>query len=766
MEKENNNHLQSIDWNSFTNYLASFCSSEIAANNIKNLTAFATQEQASKALDECFSALEVFENAWSLNFTSLDTYKTWHSRITKKAILDLVELKELRIFLHDCEALLRPTNEIKNLWTNKIFELLLNPSTLLNQLERIIHPDGSIKSTASSHLSHLFAEKRELDQGIQNHLDKLVKDHKLEVYLQDKFVTTREGRWVVPIKNGMQGKFKGIIHDTSRSEQTVFMEPEAIVKTNNKVKEIEIEIQKEIKRILTQYSKQVYEELDNLETAYDILLESDCLFAKVKVTSKLNLKNFDFSEQDIQLNSLKNPILLLKGERVIANDLGMNQENRTVLLSGPNAGGKTVLLKSLGMAAQMARCGIPLAVSEDSKIPFFENIYISVGDSQDIKQGLSSFASHLRDLSAAYKASGFKDLVLVDEICGSTDPEEGSAIAKAFIERFYQQNVFCLVTSHFSALKSDWLQQGKLTQASMEFDETTGKASYHLLLGIAGDSHAWKVAKNNNVPQDILDRVLDFLSSEHKERQNNLEDVEKLKQEALQTKIELQSLLNKARLDKEKYEKLLLQLEKEKEQIIHKSIESTKQELDDIVLKAREGKLQKTTFEIKAELPQIIKKQKPTIHSLQSFSKDYPPGSKVFVPSLGKEAIIQSKPNEKGEVFILSGSMRLSISWQILVPKKKQESSVKVNGPQLTEEFKSEIDFRGMSSEQAREELEQYLDQAVLNGLDQVKLIHGIGTGSLRKSLRSYLSSSHYVDKWQSGKSSQENDGITWVFLK
>ncbi|MFK8137169.1 MAG: Smr/MutS family protein [Bdellovibrionales bacterium] len=768
-------NLGPIDWNQILNTLSDNASSSEAKSSLKNTKPLDSKADALASFKKTDSfAMVIRQNGGRPNLQNIEFAPPILKRLDKNAQLDSPELNLLRSFLYDLSSLGRILSEFDDDSLDEITEELIDPAAIIMKINKLITSDGDFKVDASPKLYNLYEEKKELKGSIHGLLDRLVKQHELEHVLQDKFVTTRDGRWVLPIKNGMQGKFPGIIHDTSQSKQTVFMEPQEVVVNNNRIKEISIEIQHEIDRLLKEISDLLYFHLDELKTSYKNCLDADISLAKAKLKLDANCNECEFSEESIELEQLSNPLLELSlgTGKVIRNNFSLKESN-TMILSGPNAGGKTILLKSLGLAAHMARCGLQISGRGKLVIPFFRSIHISVGDSQNITEGLSTFASHMVELNEATQLKGSKNLILIDEICGSTDPEEGSALAKSFIDEYIKNECFSMITSHLGALKQSWNKEYSILHASMEFDDETGLPNYTLLSGVSGSSYAWKTAKRMGVSGDILDRSLEYLSPETKEKNKKLSELEDLRTQLSQTKNQLELELKNVKQQKEKYKALVDKFKAEKDKRLDKSIKKAENRIEEELIKAREQKT--TAFDLKASLPKIVKqKEEISVDSPESFNLYYPPGTMMYATNIQKNAIVQSKVSSKGEVEVLAGSMKISIPWEFLKPRttdskikpEKRKKFEFVGSSAESEISTNKIDLRGQTVEEALKQLEENLDSATLNNQDKIEIIHGHGTQSLKKAVRSYLARSPYIDRWQAGGEKSGGDGVTLAFIR
>lgn len=772
--------IRELDWDEILRHIQSLATSGMAKLTLEKISPCGDPAAARAQMQKIFDASEILAQGTRPFMESLDLFEPWYSRVRRNAVLKTLEIRDVRTFCLEIIALGEVLSKTNNSWSQQTSSQLMRAEEPLSAIDQIMTPRGDIRSDASETLYRLFNEKEKLGRQIQSSLDRLVNDHQMQSYLQDKFVTTREGRWVLPIRSGSQHSVGGVIHGSSHTKQTVFMEPEVVIPMNNRLRQVEVEIEDEIERLLHQLSQYLFSQAKDFETSKEILLQADQIFAQAQWSILVDAAPFEFSEEEIFLNEVKHPLLVANNKNPVPNSVHLTPEKSILLLSGPNAGGKTVLLKSIGLASQMARCGLPICSGEGSRLPFFKKIVVGIGDSQSVDQDLSTFAAHLKMLEAATHLQGPGSLILVDEICGSTDPDEGAALARAFIEKFSRQKTFGIITSHLSPLKIGWTDQDHVLNGSLEYDNKTGKPTYNFIQGIPGDSLALQTARRVGVPKEIIERAVEFMSPAQRERIMALDQIDQIKSDLHLLQDSLKKEQNKARFEKEKYEKLRLQMEKEKETILSKTVRSAEKKIEDLISHAKVDQTftrHRSLQEIKTQLPEIVKSRPSsgataaTAVTSEEFGKFYPPGTKVYVPTLGQDGIIQSTPNSKGEVLVLSNSIRLMLSWKDLKPPVqaqnptanlvRRSSSISV----ALQDQDRTLDLRGKTTEEALRELEDELDQAVVSKDDRIKVVHGHGTEVLKKAVRTFLSRSLYVKKWKAGSPEQGGDGITWVEL-
>jgi DNA mismatch repair protein MutS2 len=773
-------HLAALDWREILERLQSLATSEPARaklNDTKPLESVQDAVKSFHAIEEAQGVLAYGERPF---MESLDLYSTWFQRLKREAVLTTLELRDARRFCIEVVALTEVIRPLTSPWVLTLKARLMDATAPLSAVDQIMTPSGEIRTDASETLYNLHREKQNQTRQIQNALDRLTKAHEMEPVVQERFVTNREGRWVIPVKSGMQHFFPGIIHASSQSKQTVFMEPDEVVPLNNRLRQLEVEIDDEIERLLYQLSAYLRTQLTGFSQSQEVLLEADVRFAQAKLGDILGAGAIKFSEDRFELIDVRHPLLVLKNEAVIPNTVKLGGDQRILLLSGPNAGGKTVLLKSVGLASQMARCGLLVCAEEGSYVPFFRSVIVAIGDAQSVDMALSTFAAHLKTLDEATKVSGPEHLLLIDEIAGSTDPEEGSALARSFIETYSKNRVYGVITSHLGPLKTGWTPESGVINGSLEYNSKSGQPTYQFFMGVPGQSLAIQTAKRVGVSEAILQRALDHLSPAMKAQHQSLTEIESMKDELQELRRTLAQELKDARENKRRYTDLVSLFKKEREEWMARAVKKAEKKIDDMIdfaqvdnIFKRHEKLQ----QIKTELPEVVKAsqvqtKRPKLETAEDFEKIYPPGSVIFIPTVGQEGVVQGKANAKGEVPVLSHSMRLTIHWSQLKPPQSLQNPTqslvrRSGGVQVTlMDTERVIDGRGKSTDDAIGVLETQLDAASLNGEDRVKIVHGHGTEVLKRALRSHLSRSVYVKKWKAGGPDTGGDGVTWAELK
>jgi DNA mismatch repair protein MutS2 len=780
--------LKNLDWYELLEHLRSFATSELAKSRLAGLQPLPNKADAEGSFKAIFELQTVLSAGERPFLESLDFFSPWYERLKRESILTTTELRDVRRFCVEAVALNEVLRPFQTPWIKTAKSQMLKATEPLGAIDQVMTPTGDIRMDASETLHHLFKEKSQQTKSLQNVLDRLIKQHDMETILQERFVTTREGRWVIPVRSGMQGFFPGIIHASSQSKQTVFMEPDEVVPLNNRLRQLESAIDEEVERILTQLSHYLRSMLPEFHRSQAVMLDFDIRFAQARLAVALSANAVHFSEDRLHLNDVRHPLLVFKNQGMILNVIGntvkLDREKRILLLSGPNAGGKTVLLKSIALACQMARCGLLVCADENSSIPFFNQFYIAVGDAQSVDAEMSTFAAHLHVLNQAANAkhtSAQQDLLLIDEICGSTDPEEGSALARAFIESYAKAKVFAIITSHLGPLKTGWTPESGVINGSLEYNAKTGQPTYQFFSGVPGSSLAIQTAKRVGVSEQIVARAFEHLSPDAIARHRALNDIEGMREEMQNLRTRLNDELKDAKKNQSKYHELVQLFKREKDLWMDRAVKKAQKKIDELIEKNSVDtifKKHEKLLSIKTDLPEIVKStsaphRKSQAETVEEFEKIYPSGSLVFITTLNQDGVIQGRSNAKGEIPVVANSMRLSVPWtQLRAPQNTQSNPTqnilrRASGVSVTlHDSERVVDIRGKNSEDAVSYLEVQLDAAALNREDRVKVVHGHGTEVLKKSIRAHLSRSIYVKKWKAGGPDSGGDGITWAELK
>ncbi|MBS0184683.1 MAG: endonuclease MutS2 [Nitrospira sp.] len=668
---------------------------------------------------------------------------------------------------------------------------------ILGAIESAIQSDGSMKDTASPELRHLTHQAQGLKQEMRQRLEQMLHSKRYEDVLQESYFVQREGRYVVPVKADMRGRIPGIIHDVSASGATVFLEPRELVELNNSIKVADLEIEREVQRILRELTALVASNADKIEQGIEVLAECDVVRARAEMSRRLKCNPVMLNEQGrVALKQARHPLLLIAKDQVVANDIHMDETVRVLVISGPNTGGKTVTLKIVGLFALMVRAGLHLPCAPESEMAQFTDLYADIGDAQDLSRDLSSFSAHMtsmiRFLSESVSmprllvSTAPRTLVLLDEPVASTDPHEGAALAEALLCCLAELNMKVVATTHYGALKELAQTTPGFVNASVEFDVERLAPTYRLFMGIPGGSSALEIAGRLGMDERILndarkrlnrdDQRLDELMADLQRKQRQLaEDSEKAqraRQEAEQASREAQVL--RAQLQEAEQEarrglkkKLGEQFQRARAEV-QATVDSLKHEQK--LIKAKETKQRLHELETKAG-QELVPTNKPI--PLEQLGI----GDRVEIVGLGMTGSLLELPQGKkrvrvkvgeGEILATVSSLvglahELSTTASTSAPPTPRRVSTS-NGLGLDEQ--AVVDVRGQAADEALDQVVAALDRATLDGAPYLRIIHGHGTGRLKSVLREYLKESPYVAEFRPGDRTEGGDGVTVAKLR
>lgn len=677
---------------------------------------------------------------------------------------------------------------------NDLFELLV-PNKYLEELilTSVKNPE-EMYDNASVELANIRKNIRKESLKIKDKLDSVVKNHNKAKYLQEAIVTQRDGRYVVPVKAEYKNEIPGILHDTSSSGATLFIEPMSVVESNNEIRVLLSKEKEEIERILAELSSKVADFASGIKTSFEALTELNLIFAKANLAYKMKgvLPKIN-SNGRVVLNNARHP--LIDKKKVVPISLTLGIDFDTLVITGPNTGGKTVTLKTVGLLTLMAMCGLLIPAESNSEISFFDRILVDIGDKQSIEQSLSTFSSHMVNIINIIEESKHNSLILLDELGGGTDPVEGAALAKAIMIKLAENGAKTIATTHYHELKSYAIDAYKVENASCEFDIKTLKPTYKLLIGVPGKSNAFKISLKLGIDKEIVDLANTFINDEDRQIDNITAALENARQEA-EKQMEI-AKTERANADsiKVKAEKVL----KDAEEFYVKTMEKAKTDASYLIDNARYksntmlSSLEEIKKQFNAEnaaslygkakslskdaLAELEKEADPVIKKEEedyTLPRALQVADSVLVFDINKKAIVEQISSDNTRALVSMGSLKTwtKISNLRLIekiePKTKQSNTRKVTGVKSKTErdIKYEFDMRGMTVDEGIMELDRYIDGAVLAGMPSVTIIHGKGTGALRKAVHSFLKGNKNIITFRLGVFGEGEAGVTIAEIK
>lgn len=720
----------------------------------------------------------------------------------KGSNLSLRELMDVSSVLHNIRSVKdwRKRCEGESTSLDPLFEVLTPNRELENTIDNAVLSEEELADSASAELASLRRKINQAKLRVRERLDQLIKSPTQSKYLQEALVTQRDGRFVVPVKSEYRSEIKGLVHDTSSSGATLFIEPMAVVEANNEIRVLQAKEKQEVDRIIMELSVKVGEFAESIIYSYRSLVEIDLYFAKASLAYKMKATVPNILQTgEIDLKRARHP--LIDPEKVVPIDVNLGKDFNTLVITGPNTGGKTVTLKTMGLLTLMAMCGLMLPVAENSSISVYKKVLVDIGDEQSIEQSLSTFSAHMTNIVSIIEEADSDSLVLIDELGSGTDPVEGAALAISIMERLAMYGAKVGATTHYAEIKEYALQTPGVCNASCEFDVETLKPTYRLLIGIPGKSNAFAISQRLGLPEEIIEAakrnisaektrfedVLSQLDQTRQELEKEKEEVDRLRAEQLESKRNLEQFKQKTykQMDRE------LQNAQEKANRIVSSVkaESEKllQELDDIRRQKESEEFSKLVQGAKSSYRSNINRLEDTANPvIGRVKEEYTPprpfkkGDLVLITQLNEEGVLLSDPDNAGNVQVQAGIIKtkVPVSDLRLVDKKRRRQlnrmEKKSNGGGVTRTLtdksqrsaSSEIDLRGQTIEEGIMMVDQYIDSCLLMGIKTITIIHGKGTGALRNAIQQHLKNHKSVRSFRLGVYGEGENGVTIAELK
>ena len=666
----------------------------------------------------------------------------------------------------------------------------LHPNRFLeDKITGSIVGDGELADSASPELASIRRHMRATEAKVRDILQKIISSSQAK-YLQESIITQRSGRYVVPVKSEFKNEIPGLVHDLSGSGSTFFIEPMGVVKANNELRELQAKEEKEIDRILAELSAEAASFREDITLNYDLLIRLDSIFARGKLSARMGAMEPGLSAKSLCLRRARHP--LLPPKTAVANDLSLGEKFDTLVITGPNTGGKTVTLKTIGLLTLMAQCGLHIPAGDGSTIRVCQRVLADIGDEQSIAQSLSTFSSHMSNIVGMLAETDGETLVLFDELGGGTDPVEGAALAAAIIEHARSLGALVAATTHYAELKVYAMTTPGVENASCEFDVETLAPTYRLLVGIPGKSNAFAISQRLGLPQEIIQQAAARVSAENVRFEDVLtkldqqrQEMEKEQRQAAQLRLEMEQAAAKAQeyrdsLQKEK-EKNEARAKAEARAILdeaRRTADEVFRELGDMRKKAQKEQDWQAVNDQRAGLRHRLNEAEDKLGVRE---KAAPPP--MLRPAQKGDTVTILKTGTQGTVLSVNKDGVLQLQAGILRITAKQEEVRVVEGETQTQKAarqyiqrtehklrslgaKAEVDLRGMTTDEAEMTLSQFLDRAIMGNLTQVTVIHGKGTGAVRKAVHTYLKRCKGVASFRLGRYGEGEDGVTIVALK
>lgn len=788
----NKKALQTLEYHKIIDMLAECATSASGKTLCQNLTPSVSLAEIQLAQQQTSDALTRIYQKGSLSFSGIHNLGASLKRLEVGGALSIGEFLKIASLLEvakRAKAYARSEREdAKADSLDSYFSRLEPLSPLLDEIRRCILSEDEIADDASSTLKNIRRSIKNTNEKIRSQMNDLLNSNR--THLQDAVITMRGGRYCLPVKAESKGQVPGMIHDQSSTGSTLFIEPMAIVKLNNDLKELYLKEQEEIEVILANLSSLTGEYVSCLQDDYEILTELDFIFAKGSLARNYNGTAPIFNEEHrLRIRKGRHP--LLDSRKVVPIDIHLGDEFDLLIVTGPNTGGKTVSLKTVGLFTLMGQAGLHIPANDRSELSIFEEVFADIGDEQSIEQNLSTFSSHMTNITSILKQVNGNSLVLFDELCAGTDPTEGAALAISILSRLHDYGVRTMATTHYSELKVFALSTPGVENASCEFSVETLSPTYRLLIGIPGKSNAFAISGKLGLPADIIEDAKNRMTEQDENFEDLISDleasritIENERLEAEQYKKEIEALKRRLeekreRLDSQR-EKIIRQAHEDAHAILREAKEVADQTIKNFhkygqgTASAKEMEQERSKLRGKMndlEKNMTMKQKEVSNHKIP---KNLRIGDSVKVLSMNLKGTVHTLPNVKGDLYVQMGILRSLVNIKDLAliedapafgNKKKSTGAGKLKMSKSAS-ISTEINLIGKTTDEAVALLDKYLDDAYLAHMPSVRVVHGKGTGALRKAVHGHLKRLKYVDSFRLGEFGEGDSGVTIVTFK
>ncbi len=786
--------LKKLEFHRVKEMLMRHCSTSLGRAYVQDLEPSTEAEEILRLQEETSEACDALRMYPDITMEGVQDVAPLLRRALIGGVLEPVELLSLY-------ELLKAARRLKRIFARQEIELPLlegrvtrleEGSTLQERIAACIEPDGEIADHASPELAKQRQKVRSLAVKIRDQVDELLVKQEWNRFLQEPIYTVRGDRYVLPVKQEYRSQFPGLVHDQSASGATVFMEPMPLVRLGNELAAGRSAVRQEELKVLEELSGLIAVYHDEIQENLDLLGELDFIIAKGQFSKELRANPPGFSQEGhLVIKGGRHP--LLKGD-VVPIEVRLGQDFDCLVITGPNTGGKTVALKTVGLLIVMAQAGLHIPAAEGTVLPFLRNVFADIGDEQSIEQSLSTFSGHMTNIVRILKNVGKGSLVILDELGAGTDPEQGAALGMAILDNLLQKGPLIIVTTHFSELKVFAHTRPRVENASVEFDSKTLQPTFRLSIGVPGESNAFEIAERLGLTRDVIVRARGLLNPEQRELSDLIRHLKEDQFAATSARAEAERLrceMEEIRGQVERQEKKLRDKQNEILRRAHEEarelVRTARREAEHLIRSLREEIRQQETQvgleqarQIRSKLSDLTGKIDEEIASREvepggEIPTAVEPGDAVVIPRFNQEGNVLTQPNADGEVIVQVGVLKLNLSLKELRLSKKKKKQAKVQVQALGSKDHAiarnatvlpELDFRGHNVSDGLREVDKYLDTAYLAGMNKVSLIHGKGTGVLRDAVRQYLAKHPFVASYRSGDYYEGGTGVTIVEFK
>lgn len=789
----NKNH-KTLELDLILEKLAAECSCDDAKDLARGLKPAGDMAEVEMLLQQTEDAFSLLARFGGPSFSGLKNVNNSLHRAAAGGSLNPKELLDIAYCLRALRTLDEWRNHSSGVKTSLdfFFEGITSNKYLETKILSCIVSEEEIADKASETLFDIRKKIRSKENSIREKLDSLIHSSHYQQFLQEAIITQRNGRFVVPVKAECRGNVPGLVHDTSSTGATVFIEPASVVDANNDIKVLQGKERDEIMRILYELSAESGDFAESIKHSYESAIRLNLIFAKAHLAYKMKAtKPILNNEGIICLKKARHP--LIDSKKVVATDIALGDENDTLVITGPNTGGKTVSLKTLGLLTLMTMCGLLIPVADRSRVSVFNNILVDIGDEQSIAQSLSTFSSHMVNIIDIMKKADDKSLILIDELGAGTDPVEGAALAVSIIEALREKGAIIAATTHYAELKAYALDTPGVTNGCCEFDIETLRPTYKLLIGVPGRSNAFAILKHLGMTQDVIDNAKAIVGSDNRDFEAVLEKLEASRHALEEERKIAEEMTERARKIEEKAQSEMDKIETLKARELDKAkreaqklIDAAERKSSQFLLELDKLKKEQTSSnatEIARKTRRAVKAQMGEMDDLinpnelaDNWDYDYKlprnpvPGDRIVIKGIGEGEVLEFKNNN---VFVKSGLLKTRVKLSDIMildkPKKKPvktQHNVYRTSSRADADVKTEIDMRGETVDEALSELGLFIDRCVLNNIEEIRIIHGKGTGALRSAVTDYLKTHPNVSEYRLGRYGEGENGVTIAKLK
>lgn len=789
----NKNH-KTLELDLILEKLAAECSCDDAKDLARGLKPAGDMAEVEMLLQQTEDAFSLLARFGGPSFSGLKNVNNSLHRAAAGGSLNPKELLDIAYCLRALRTLDEWRNHSSGVKTSLdfFFEGITSNKYLETKILSCIVSEEEIADKASDTLFDIRKKIRSKENSIREKLDSLIHSSHYQQFLQESIITQRNGRFVVPVKAECRGNVPGLVHDTSSTGATVFIEPASVVDANNDIKVLQGKERDEIMRILYELSAESGDFAESIKHSYESAIRLNLIFAKAHLAYKMKAtKPILNNEGIICLKKARHP--LIDPKKVVATDIALGDEYDTLVITGPNTGGKTVSLKTLGLLTLMTMCGLLIPVADRSRVSVFNNILVDIGDEQSIAQSLSTFSSHMVNIIDIMKKADDKSLILIDELGAGTDPVEGAALAVSIIEALREKGAIIAATTHYAELKAYALDTPGVTNGCCEFDIETLRPTYKLLIGVPGRSNAFAILKHLGMTQDVIDNAKAIVGSDNRDFEAVLEKLEASRHALEEERKVAEEMTERARKIEEKAQSEMDKIETLKARELDKAkreaqklIDAAERKSSQFLLELDKLKKEQTSSnatEIARKTRRAVKAQMGEMDDLinpnelaDNWDYDYKlprnpvPGDRIVIKGIGEGEVLEFKNNN---VLVKSGLLKTRVKLSDIMildkPKKKPvktQHNVYRTSSRADADVKTEIDMRGETVDEALSELGLFIDRCVLNNIEEIRIIHGKGTGALRSAVTDYLKTHPNVSEYRLGRYGEGENGVTIAKLK